>query len=97
MVDRPDLGKYQPSCILAHELVNRLSVIVGYCDLLADEAPEDTKCLKRLNAIRCIAKTMADDLTKHQCQLGILARESLRAPEEMPAILHPPKRAQSVR
>jgi hypothetical protein len=32
MVDKPDLGKYQPSCLLAHELVNKLSVVVGYCE-----------------------------------------------------------------
>jgi nitrogen-specific signal transduction histidine kinase len=38
---RPYSQKYHPSCMLAHELVNKLSVVVGYCDLLKNHAPED--------------------------------------------------------
>jgi hypothetical protein len=32
---------HHPICILAHELVNNLSVIVGRCDLITD--PRSTK------------------------------------------------------
>jgi len=52
MVDKPDLGKYQPSCLLAHELVNKLSVVVGYCDLLRDHVPDDSPGQVQLRKIR---------------------------------------------
>jgi hypothetical protein len=32
----PDAQKYHPSCLLAHELVNKLAVVVGYCDLFEE-------------------------------------------------------------
>jgi hypothetical protein len=80
MVDKPDLGKYQPSCNLTHGLVNKLSVIVGYCDLLKDDALEDSKCRKRLDAIRSIAKGMADELLGHQCDLEVILREARKKP-----------------
>jgi hypothetical protein len=69
MVDKPELGKYQPSCNLAHGLVNKLSAIVGYCDLLKDDAPEDSVYRNRLDSIRIIAKSMAQELQQHECDL----------------------------
>jgi hypothetical protein len=80
MVDKPDLGKYQPSCNLAHGLVNKLSLIVGYCDLLKDDALEDSKCRKRLDAIRGIAKDMAHELLGHQCELEVILRKASKKP-----------------
>ena len=74
-MSRTNLGHYQPSCMLAHDVINRLSVIVGYCDLLADETPEGSDCRKRLLTIRNLAKLAAADLTEHQCQLDMLVRE----------------------
>jgi hypothetical protein len=80
MVDKPDLGKYQPSCNLAHGLVNKLSVIIGYCDLLKDEAPEDSECQKRLDAVRAITKDMAAELLRHQCDIEVIMREARKKP-----------------
>jgi hypothetical protein len=67
-----DLGRYQPSCILAHSLINKLSAIIGNCDLLKEEAPEDPKCLQRLGFIRETARAMAEELRVHQCHLGLI-------------------------
>ena len=80
MVDKPDLGKYQPSCNLAHGLVNKLSVIVGYCDLAKDDVPEDSKCRKHMEAIRSIAKNMAEELLRHQCDLEVIMRDARKKP-----------------
>jgi hypothetical protein len=67
---------YQPNCIVAHDLINRLSIIVGYCDLLTDEEPEDSVCHDRLLKIREIANTAAEELGEHRCRLDTLMPES---------------------
>jgi len=65
--------RYQPSCLLAHDLVNRLSVIIGHCDLLEEETEEDSGCAKRLRLIKEIARSIAKELNQHQCALdGVL-------------------------
>ena len=79
MVDQPDLGKYQPSCLLAHELVNKLSVVVGYCDLLKDHMPEDSAGQEQLRKIREIGLSMAEELTAHQCSIEAMTREALKS------------------
>ena len=71
------MGKYRPSCILAHELINKLTVIVGHCDLLKENAPEDSHCLERLMQIREVAKSMAEELNSHQCHLDTMLRTSV--------------------
>jgi hypothetical protein len=73
------LGKYQPSCVLAHNLLNKLSVIVGCCDLLKAEVPENATCEVRLRAIRRIAQQMAEYLGKHRCQMEVLSREAAQS------------------
>jgi hypothetical protein len=79
MVEKVDLGKYQPNCVLAHDLVNKLSVIVGCCDLLKEEVPENATCEVRLRTIRRIAQEMAEYLKLHQCQLEVVSREVARS------------------
>lgn len=74
-MSQKNLGTYQPNCRLAHDVINRLSVIVGYCDLLADETPEGSDCRKRLLTIRDLARLAATDLTEHQCRLENIVRE----------------------
>ncbi len=67
-------GKYQPSCTLAHELINQLSVIVGNCDLLKEDLPGDSEGAKRLFLIKDVAKSMAEDLQRYQTQLDVMMR-----------------------
>jgi hypothetical protein len=69
-------GTYRPSCNLAHELVNKLAAIVGYCDLVEDHAAEEPECHKHLEAIRKIATGMAEALAAHQCDLDDLIRQN---------------------
>lgn len=64
---------HHPVCILAHELVNNLSVIVGYCDLSQDASQSEHQRDKYLAQIRETAKSMATKLLRHQCQLAIQA------------------------
>jgi hypothetical protein len=71
-MEKIDLRKYQPSCILAHGLINKLSTIVGNCDLLKQEAPENSECLERLSLIRETARAMAEELRAHQCHLDLI-------------------------
>ena len=66
---------YRPGCLLAHSLVNKLSIIVGQCDLLHEKAPEDPECLRRLLIIRDLAKSIAKELNEHQCHLDEITRK----------------------
>ncbi len=77
-MEKIDLGKHQPSCMLAHRLINQLSVIVGHCDLIKEIATEHPKCLARLSTIREVAKAMAKELNEHQCEIDVLTRDSVR-------------------
>jgi len=79
-MEKPDLDKYKPCCNLAHEFVNKLSAIVGYCELMEDRATEDPECRARLEAIRKIAKEMAEALATHQCELHDLIRQDRKKP-----------------
>lgn len=75
MAENSDVGRHQPMCNLAHALVNKLSVIVGSCDLLMVEMSGNATCFPRLETIRGVARSMAEELNRHQCDLDVLARE----------------------
>lgn len=68
--------KHQPACLLAHNLVNKLSAIIGYCDLLMEKAEDETECAKQLRLIHNLAKSAAKELAEHQCKLSSVIRSS---------------------
>jgi hypothetical protein len=70
-------GRPVPVCMLAHEMINRLSVIVGNCDLMGTKISADSECAKRLSAIRESACVMAAELNRHQCELQGLMRTTV--------------------
>jgi len=70
-------AKYQPSCTLAHELINRLSIIIGNCDLLKEDLPGDSEGAKRLCLIKDVAKSMAQDVQRHQAHQDVMKRTSV--------------------
>jgi len=72
-------AKYQTNT-LAHELINRLSIIVGNCDLLKEDLPGDSEAGKRLCLIKDVAKSMAEDLHRHQAHPGLMTRTPARNP-----------------
>jgi signal transduction histidine kinase len=56
-------------CKLAHDLNNKLAVILGCCDLLRDAAEEGSECAKRLDIIQTTAQAMARDIRQGACRL----------------------------
>ena len=60
---------YQPACLFAHHLINKLSTIVGSCDLASQQMEPSNEAAKHLALIRDTAKDMARELVEHQCQL----------------------------
>lgn len=64
-----DDGLTDRLCILAHDLNNKLSIIVGNCDLLAEEAKHNVQCAERLARIRDLALSMARQVNGHECRM----------------------------
>jgi hypothetical protein len=60
---------HEPECPLAHHLIDKLSTVIGNCDLVLEKAPEDSPFLRQMLLIRNVAKSMAADLAKFQCDL----------------------------
>jgi hypothetical protein len=73
-MEKIDLGKYQPSCFLAHEHINKLAVIIGRCDLLQEGVEENSQLSSGLTKIRELAQVMADELKQHQCEVDAITR-----------------------
>lgn len=60
---------HKPDCPLAHDLINKSSAIVGHCDLLLEEMPEDSPFRKRMFLVQQLARSMAADIVQFQCDL----------------------------
>ena len=69
-----NVGCYEPACLLAHRMVDKLSVIVGYCELASGEVEPGSDCAKRLDLIQDTAAEMAKELSVHQCRLSEAVR-----------------------
>ena len=63
-----------PVCPLAHSLLDKLTVIVGHCEILAEEEQADSASSRRLQLIRQAAQSMAVELKDHQCDHLALRR-----------------------
>jgi hypothetical protein len=57
------------ACSLACELIDKLTVIVGNCDLLREEMEAGSADSKRLDLIRGMAREIATKLSGCQCRL----------------------------
>jgi len=73
-MEKINLGKYQPSCFLAHEHINKLAVIIGRCELLRDSAEESSELSKTLLGIKELAQSMANELKQHQCEIDAITK-----------------------
>jgi len=51
---------------LVGDLVNKLAVIVGHCDLLSEHLKEGSQSAKNVGAIHEIAQEMAKELIEYQ-------------------------------
>ncbi len=65
-------NNYQPDCPLAHDLINKLAVIVGHCDLLVEQTPENSPLFKETLLVRDLAKAVGSELGQLQCDLARL-------------------------
>ena len=61
---------------MVRDLVNKLAVISGHCDLLRDRLNAGSQCAERVGAIQEIARGMAKGLNEYQCQLSESARSA---------------------
>lgn len=60
--------RHQPACLAAHNLVNKLSIIIGNCDLLIEKTEAGTEYARRLAVIREVADAPVKELAEHQRQ-----------------------------
>jgi len=67
-------GDYRLTGPLTHDLVNKLAVILGHCDLLGEHLRAGSPSGNRVGAIREIAQGMAKELNEYQCKLAQCAR-----------------------
>jgi light-regulated signal transduction histidine kinase (bacteriophytochrome) len=73
--------KHQPACLLSHDLLNKLSAIIGFCDLLmekAEEKGEDQECVRQLGTVNDLARSAVKTLLEHQCELSVVIRRSAK-------------------
>lgn len=82
-----DLESHCPACIFAHELVNKLAVIVGRCQLIQDPAQSEEARSKHVSQIHEAAKSACEMLQHHNCQLVRRAQIQIKhANEFAPAV-----------
>lgn len=67
---------------MAHELINKLSVIVAECDLLLPTVFLIYPATKRVRAIKEVAEQLAQGIVQHQCQLEEIVRNKSMATAE---------------
>jgi hypothetical protein len=65
---------FLPPCMMLHEVVNKLSIIIGNCDLVIEKSPADSECIKRLQVIGGTARAVVRIMQGHQCELTGLLR-----------------------
>jgi hypothetical protein len=58
------------------DLVNKLAVISGHCDLIRDRLKAGSQCATRVGAIQEIARGMAKELNEYQIHLWESARST---------------------
>jgi hypothetical protein len=68
-----------PACQLAHDMANKLAVIIGNCELLDEHVEPGSECARRIGAIRKVAEGMAKEVNQHQCKISEAIRRSSHA------------------
>ncbi len=60
-------GPRTAPCIVAHDLTNDLTIIIGQCDLLDERMVEGDATSERLKSIKAAAKRMAERIAARSC------------------------------
>ena len=75
--------RHQPTCLLSHYFINKLTVIIGSCQILQEKAERserfDSECTHRLSVIEGVAKGMVDELNDHECRLDAMTKIAVLA------------------
>jgi hypothetical protein len=72
------IGPIRDPAVSLHDFVNKLAVIIGHCDLLADYLKAGSPSAKHVTAIKEIAQGMAAELAGYKH----------RGPKSEPSRLH---------
>ena len=62
----PSKEKRDQRAYLAHDLINKLSAIIGHCDLLKEMTEQGAEYARRVGMIRDLADSAAKELAEHQ-------------------------------
>ena len=75
-VPRPGCPTREPimadelKCVLGHDLLNKVGVIVGYCDLLlANPDPPSQQSAEHIQRIKAAALDMAEQIKQRDCPI----------------------------
>lgn len=66
--------KLQPVRTSAHTLISKLSAIVGFCQLLQEDLPEDSKCMDHVRKIQSVASALVDEIRAQQRSVSAISR-----------------------
>jgi len=71
--------EYQASCMLSHDLINKLTVVVGTCDLLQQRIEQlagkaDPDFVKKVALIRKVSKEIVEQMAKHTCRMDVTSK-----------------------
>lgn len=61
---------HQPSCMVAHDMINKFSAIIGQCDLQREKVGPSAEYAGWLSVIRNIAAKAVEELREHQRQVS---------------------------
>lgn len=78
---RKQESKEAPSCLLSHEALNRLSVIIGSCDLALQQMKasktRQPQAERRVEVVRQMAWELVNQVREYGCQLDTATRSRL--------------------
>jgi len=60
---------YDRLCVLSHDLNNKLSIIVGECELLTEHEGVTPECAQRLTRIKELAIAMSKKINGFDCRM----------------------------
>jgi nitrogen-specific signal transduction histidine kinase len=67
----PNPAPQPERCMLAHDLNNCLSMIIGECELLAELISNNPEAMERVRIILQTARRMANDISTRQCPIKL--------------------------
>ena len=80
-MDRTNGGQNKPKCFLAHNILNKLSVIIGSCEIVLEslkgEKPCEPPVERRVAVVREMAWELVNEVRERGCELDRAARTAL--------------------